>query len=407
MDTFSETDPFVTLKIGNKEFRTATLDNAGCSPQWREDFIFELEPGQSQLLVTLYDADDNNKELIGSLTVNFVEELKTSQNNKFEKRYVLEQGKLGRDNVNRPSIFLMIEKAQGLRSANVASVGILSVWLMSGTDILDPAVKSIKASSIVDPYVLTSIGNHTFRSKTCSRTKDPVWNEKMRFLIDTTSAEGVLRFSVYDYDVLSTDDFVCSYEQKVSDLIAQVKSAHSALSQGAATQKYGEVAFSVDLLTNAEGGRRKNGTLSFKASFEEYAHEVQGFYQYWFELLDLNKDGGLDRTEFQGFISQVSSKELAQPELDELFARIDADGSGRLDRQEVARYFSTQLGAEFLDAQIFMTWMAERDKSIDMNLSKARAPRFPAPPPTHCFPDGGRGMDSDSRKHRRSSGCSA
>ena len=50
-------------------------------------------------------------------------------------------------------------------------VGILTVRLKSGADILDPDLKSTKASNIIDPYVVTSIEDHTFRSKACSRTK--------------------------------------------------------------------------------------------------------------------------------------------------------------------------------------------------------------------------------------------
>ena len=367
MDLLSETDPFVTLRVGGREFRTKTLENAGSSPQWREDFIFSLEPEQNEIIITMYDQDDQNKELIGSLKINFVEELQNIGINAVDKVYVLQEGLMGRDKVTKPSIRVVLEIGQTFKNQNsVTTVGILTVVLNSGADIVDPSQKAL-FSNIIDPYVVTSIENHTFRSKTCSRTKDPIFDQKMRFLIDSTVSDGVLRFSVYDHDLLSSDDFICFHEQKVGDLIGQVKEAKSALHT---STEQSEVTFSVDLYTNAESGHKKNGTLSFKASFEEYTDQVQAFYKYWFELLDNDKSGTLDIAEFREFIRSVSNKNLTEQELDDLFKDIDVDGNNKLDPNEVARYFSTKVGAEFLDGQIFMSWMAQRDSKFDPNLSK-------------------------------------
>ena len=367
MDLLSETDPFVTLRVGGREFRTKTLENAGSSPQWREDFIFSLEPEQNEIIITMYDQDDQNKELIGSLKINFVEELQNIGINAVDKVYVLQEGLMGRDKVTKPSIRVVLEIGQTFKNHNsVTTVGILTVVLNSGADIVDPSQKAL-FSNIIDPYVVTSIENHTFRSKTCSRTKDPIFDQKMRFLIDSTVSDGVLRFSVYDHDLLSSDDFICFHEQKVGDLIGQVKEAKRALHT---STEQSEVTFSVDLYTNAESGHKKNGTLSFKASFEEYTDQVQAFYKYWFELLDNDKSGTLDIAEFREFIRSVSNKNLTEQELDDLFKDIDVDGNNKLDPNEVARYFSTKVGAEFLDGQIFMSWMAQRDSKFDPNLSK-------------------------------------
>ena len=367
MDLLSETDPFVTLRVGGREFRTKTLENAGSSPQWREDFIFSLEPEQNEIIITMYDQDDQNKELIGSLKINFVEELQNIGINAVDKVYVLQEGLMGRDKVTKPSIRVVLEIGQTFKNQNsVTTVGILTVVLNSGADIVDPSQKAL-FSNIIDPYVVTSIENHTFRSKTCSRTKDPIFDQKMRFLIDSTVSDGVLRFSVYDHDLLSSDDFICFHEQKVGDLIGQVKEAKRALHT---STEQSEVTFSVDLYTNAESGHKKNGTLSFKASFEEYTDQVQAFYKYWFELLDNDKSGTLDIAEFREFIRSVSNKNLTEQELDDLFKDIDVDGNNKLDPNEVARYFSTKVGAEFLDGQIFMSWMAQRDSKFDPNLSK-------------------------------------
>ena len=367
MDLLSETDPFLTLRVGGREFRTKTLENAGSSPQWREDFIFSLEPEQNEIIITMYDQDDQNKELIGSLKINFVEELQNIGINAVDKVYVLQEGLMGRDKVTKPSIRVVLEIGQTFKNQNsVTTVGILTVVLNSGADIVDPSQKAL-FSNIIDPYVVTSIENHTFRSKTCSRTKDPIFDQKMRFLIDSTVSDGVLRFSVYDHDLLSSDDFICFHEQKVGDLIGQVKEAKRALHT---STEQSEVTFSVDLYTNAESGHKKNGTLSFKASFEEYTDQVQAFYKYWFELLDNDKSGTLDIAEFREFIRSVSNKNLTEQELDDLFKDIDVDGNNKLDPNEVARYFSTKVGAEFLDGQIFMSWMAQRDSKFDPNLSK-------------------------------------
>jgi Ca2+-dependent lipid-binding protein len=283
MDILSETDPFVTLKIGNREFRTATLENAGCNPQWRENFIFAIEDGQTEMKLSMYDEDHTTKEFIGSLNINFMEEIKKTGNEKSDQIYVLQDGKMGRNKSSRPRVRLILEIGQSQGSIGVSSVGVLTVWLMSGADIGEHSKKAHKISDVCDPYVVTTLGTHSFRSKTCSRNKDPVWGEKMRFIIDPSLAGGVLRFSVYDSDLLSKDDFLCSCEQDLDGLVAHIKSANSALGGGDASTssaataagKYAELAQSLELVTNAEGGRRKNGTLSFKASFEDYTDHAQ------------------------------------------------------------------------------------------------------------------------------------
>jgi Ca2+-dependent lipid-binding protein len=72
MDTFSETDPFVTLQLeGSKDlFRSKTKTNAGESPEWRESFQFSHVASEGVLTVAAYDEDTvTSHDLIGKVQI--------------------------------------------------------------------------------------------------------------------------------------------------------------------------------------------------------------------------------------------------------------------------------------------------------------------------------------------------
>ncbi len=113
MDVISETDPFVTLKLGKTEFQTATLDNAGEKPLWREDFLFPTNPPEKQLVVTVRDQDILTSEFIGRLTIDLDQVLAPilgdSSLKQIDQTFELEGGLKGRDKQTQPRIRLLFE----------------------------------------------------------------------------------------------------------------------------------------------------------------------------------------------------------------------------------------------------------------------------------------------------------
>ena len=114
-DMLSETDPFVMLKLGNKDFRTATLDNAGRNPIWREEFVFSAELARKDLVVSIHDDDLVSSGLIGKLTLSLDDVLAPLQAAAGDQRapvdrfFELQEGAMGRDKLSRPRIRLIFE----------------------------------------------------------------------------------------------------------------------------------------------------------------------------------------------------------------------------------------------------------------------------------------------------------
>jgi hypothetical protein len=113
MDIISETDPFVTLKLGKTEFQTATLDNAGEKPLWREDFLFPTNPEDNDLVVTVRDQDVITSELIGKVTIQLDKVLapicRDNPSKQIDQTFEFQEGLMGRDKHQRPRIRLLFE----------------------------------------------------------------------------------------------------------------------------------------------------------------------------------------------------------------------------------------------------------------------------------------------------------
>ncbi len=67
-DAFGEMDPFVVLSVGNCHSRTLTIQEAGISPTWNQDFKFILS-GETDLRIRCYDEDTASDENIGEASL--------------------------------------------------------------------------------------------------------------------------------------------------------------------------------------------------------------------------------------------------------------------------------------------------------------------------------------------------
>ena len=80
LDAWDETDPFITLCISgsSRKFRSATKNNAGENPIWRESFHFSAVSEEDSLCLTAYDEDTFTKhDLIGSCSIEIASVAKT------------------------------------------------------------------------------------------------------------------------------------------------------------------------------------------------------------------------------------------------------------------------------------------------------------------------------------------
>jgi phosphatidylserine decarboxylase len=71
----------------------------------------------------------------------------------------------------------------------------------------------------MDPFVLVTFGRSTFRTKAIRHSLNPTWNEKLFFHINENDINYKLKFSVYDKDKVSGNDYVAGQEISIIDII--------------------------------------------------------------------------------------------------------------------------------------------------------------------------------------------
>ena len=76
------------------------------------------------------------------------------------------------------------------------------------------SIKVIEARDLIaadaggtsDPYVKIEFDGKVYKTGTRFKTLDPVWNEKFEYVTLGTNTQGILRFEVFDYDLVGSDD---------------------------------------------------------------------------------------------------------------------------------------------------------------------------------------------------------
>ncbi|KAK9763249.1 phosphatidylserine decarboxylase [Basidiobolus ranarum] len=72
----------------------------------------------------------------------------------------------------------------------------------------------------MDPFVVTTHGRETFKTRFLRHTLNPTWNERLCFHIRRSYLNHVVKFSIYDHDKFSNNDFIGSYTMTVQELLS-------------------------------------------------------------------------------------------------------------------------------------------------------------------------------------------
>ena len=71
-DTFGNMDPYVTLTIGQNEFRTDIKKGAGKTPAWNQNFTCFIN-GEQSMDIAAFDDDAGKDDLIGKDTISLAQ----------------------------------------------------------------------------------------------------------------------------------------------------------------------------------------------------------------------------------------------------------------------------------------------------------------------------------------------
>ncbi|EEU45387.1 uncharacterized protein NECHADRAFT_69234 [Fusarium vanettenii 77-13-4] len=104
-------------------------------------------------------------------------------------------------------------------------VGIIYLEVVKITD-LPPESNLTRTSFDMDPFVVTSLGKKTYRTRRVRHNLNPVFNEKMLFHIQSHEQQYSFAFTVIDHDKYSGNDFIASCNLPVKELIEKAPKAN-------------------------------------------------------------------------------------------------------------------------------------------------------------------------------------
>ncbi|RSM03659.1 hypothetical protein CEP52_007256 [Fusarium oligoseptatum] len=104
-------------------------------------------------------------------------------------------------------------------------VGIIYLEVVKITD-LPPESNLTRTSFDMDPFVVTSLGKKTYRTRRVRHNLNPVFNEKMLFHIQGHEQQYSFAFTVIDHDKYSGNDFIASCNLPVKQLIEKAPKAN-------------------------------------------------------------------------------------------------------------------------------------------------------------------------------------
>lgn len=96
-------------------------------------------------------------------------------------------------------------------------VGIVFIDIQKITD-LPPERNMTRTSFDMDPFVVTSLGKKTYRTRVIRHNLNPVFNEKMIFQVLRREQTYSLSFTIIDRDKLSGNDFIASAVLPLTDI---------------------------------------------------------------------------------------------------------------------------------------------------------------------------------------------
>lgn len=112
----------------------------------------------------------------------------------------------------------LAKRAYEFSGAKDGVSGIVFMEVIRATD-LPPEKNVTRTSFDMDPFVVTSLGRKTLRTRVIRHNLNPVWEEKMVFQVMKHEQGFYFNFTVMDWDKLSGNDFVAKAEFPVQNLV--------------------------------------------------------------------------------------------------------------------------------------------------------------------------------------------
>ncbi|KAI8579592.1 hypothetical protein K450DRAFT_241742 [Umbelopsis ramanniana AG] len=216
-------------------------------------------------------------------------------------------------------------------------MGVMYIEVTSASD-LPPERNVLHTGFDMDPFVLVTFGRSTFRTKAIRHSLNPTWNEKLFFHINENDINYKLKFSIYDKDKVSGNDYVAGQEISIIDIINKsIESGklslqstkpgseprqqdggdehiHLTLGRASTETSAKNIESDMDLhtidlkLNNEEKWEgRHQPTLTFRAKYVPYEQVRRLFWLTLTKTYDSDNNGRMSRMEVQTMLESLGS----------------------------------------------------------------------------------------------------
>ncbi|KAH3767412.1 Phosphatidylserine decarboxylase proenzyme 2 precursor [Pelomyxa schiedti] len=189
--------------------------------------------------------------------------------------------------------------------------GLLEIKLVEGRGLM---VGDLTGSS--DPYCIIKFAGKQCRSNTIMTTLNPRWEETFHFVVPIGANRPTVLFEVWDWDKISSSDFLGKAERSIADL-----QPNTPVDQW---------------ITLTEPKPRKSGVAGQIHVIMTYQDKKSVFENFWREICkiyDIDGNGTIEPEEFNGLVGAINSP-ISSADLEALFHELDTDNSGSLTWQE-------------------------------------------------------------------------
>lgn len=181
-----KSDPYAVIHLAGKSFRSKTIEN-NLNPKWFEvyEVIVTEIPGQ-QVDIDVYDKDVDKDDFLGRTKINLSDIMTKKYIDEWFALADVKSGKLHlrlewlppkADPLEIEKVML-INNATPKENKTDLSCAILAVYMARAQQL--PLKKGNKAPNPVAELYLSGV---TYKTKTCTQTNAPVWEEAFSFLV--------------------------------------------------------------------------------------------------------------------------------------------------------------------------------------------------------------------------------
>eukprot|EP00917_Polyrhabdina_sp_WS-2016_P026673 GHVP01057167.1.p1 GENE.GHVP01057167.1~~GHVP01057167.1.p1 ORF type:complete len:3422 (+),score=599.59 GHVP01057167.1:195-10268(+) len=225
-DTFGKMDPYVKVKIGEKEHRSETKPGAGksCQFEWSIHQVMEQDSKSFPQFVTLdlYDDDTGRDDHIGTAEIDMWEML---LQNKTDVRFDEVELTSKTEKTGHLNVTVKFPSPPSPELCDGSKSILLNV--ISATNLYDT-----DWFGKLDPYCIVEMDQNAEKrdqTRSVSGTKNPEWNQNMKFPYE---GEAFLKFTIMDEDTGKDDhvgtgefdlwQFVKDHAEDRSELITEI-----------------------------------------------------------------------------------------------------------------------------------------------------------------------------------------